>query len=98
MKKLIRNVGAAGAAAMVTGALLAAGGPAAAAVPGATGHSAIGATAPAGTTAHRHHGLACMDPWVAGQLASFDPAARHRLAAFDPWVKDQLTRFAAPSC
>jgi hypothetical protein len=100
MKKLIWNTGATGAAtAVAAGALLFGGGSAAAAVPGATGPTAAGATTgPAGQAEHRHHGLECIDPWVAGQLAMFDPAARHRLAAFDPWVKDQLARFASPSC
>ncbi|MER6070173.1 hypothetical protein ABT187_15310 [Streptomyces sp. NPDC001817] len=101
MRKLIlmRNVGAAGAAAaMAAGALLAGGSPAAAAH-GATGQRAVGATAlPTGHGGHRHRGLQCMDPWVAGQLARFDPAARHRLAVFDPWIKDQLTRYTSPSC
>ncbi|MFF3907767.1 hypothetical protein ACFYZJ_17570 [Streptomyces sp. NPDC001848] len=40
-------------------------------------------------TAHQH-----MDPWVAGQLAMFEPAAAKRLAVYDPWVKDQLALFA----
>jgi hypothetical protein len=34
-----------------------------------------------------------MDPWIAGQLAWFDPAAAHRIAIYDPWIKDQLAQF-----
>ncbi|MGW5464355.1 hypothetical protein [Streptomyces sp. NPDC003996] len=99
MRKLIRNLGAAGAAtAMAAGAFLVGGSPAAAA-PQDTGHTTAGATpGPAGHAEYRHRGLPCMDPWVAGQLAMFDPAARHRLAVFDPWIKDQLARYAPPSC
>ncbi|MGW2646185.1 hypothetical protein ACWC2T_14965 [Streptomyces sp. NPDC001393] len=96
---LMRNAGAAGAAtAMAAGALLAGGSPAAAA-PGAPGQTAVGATVlPTGHGGHRHRSLQCIDPWVAGQLAVFHPAARHRLAVFDPWIKDQLARYTSASC
>lgn len=100
MRKLIRNGGAAGAATMVVAGVLLATGGSAAAAPRPTGHGAAGTAAVhAGprTPCRRAPGQR-IDPWVAGQLAWFDPAARHRLAVYDPWVKDQLARFASPSC
>ncbi|MGW4567860.1 hypothetical protein ACWEN3_37605 [Streptomyces sp. NPDC004561] len=94
MKKLIRNAGAIGAsAAMVTGALLATAGSAAAA-PEPTAHTAAPATTATGLAHSRHNGIRLpSDPWIAGQLAQFYPQAQHHLAVFDPWVKDQLARF-----
>ncbi|MEU6773746.1 hypothetical protein [Streptomyces sp. NPDC046759] len=101
MQKLTRNAGATGlATAMVAAALLASGTSAAATTPSDAGHTATRATAAhSSQNQYRHTGhRRCMDPWVAGQVATFDPVARHRLAVYDPWVKDQLTRFVAPAC
>ncbi|MFH7334253.1 hypothetical protein [Streptomyces sp. KHY 26] len=100
MMKLIRHAGTVGAsAALVGGALLATAGPAAAA-PRSASH------VPAHATVSRQGAPACSgrrgahrpDPWIEGQLAQFDPAARHRLAVFDPWVEDQLAVYAPASC
>ncbi|MFI9809995.1 hypothetical protein ACIHEJ_37820 [Streptomyces sp. NPDC052301] len=67
---------------------MAGGSSAMAATPGtAEHHQVLSATAPA-----ESHGTARQpaDPWIAGQLAAFNPSAAHRLAIFDPWIKDQL--------
>jgi hypothetical protein len=58
----------------------------------ATADSATAAT-PQPTPAVHHSCRQHIDPWVAGQIAQFDPAAAHRLAVYDPWVKGQLQQF-----
>ncbi|MGW1801734.1 hypothetical protein ACWCQN_38925 [Streptomyces sp. NPDC001984] len=40
------------------------------------------------STTHWH-----TDPWVADQLAVFDPRAAQLVAIVDPWIKDQLILF-----
>ncbi|MYQ98510.1 MULTISPECIES: hypothetical protein [unclassified Streptomyces] len=100
MIKLARHAGTVGAsAALVGGALLATAGTAAAA-PQSAAHL------PARTTASQtgspscsaHRGGHRLDPWIEGQLARFDPAAKRRLAVFDPWVKDQLAQYVPAFC
>ncbi|TWV55898.1 hypothetical protein FRZ03_05895 [Streptomyces misionensis] len=97
MIKLIRHAGAVGAsAALVGGALLAGAGSASAAPQHAPGTGARAATAPSTSVcSRRHHRL---DPWIEGQLAQFDPAAKRKLAVYDPWIKDQLARYAPTAC
>ncbi|MEU3028399.1 hypothetical protein ACPCBC_12125 [Streptomyces incarnatus] len=96
MIKLARHAGTVGAsAALLGGALLATAGTATAA-PQHTAHLPARTTAsqsggPSGSAHRAGHRL---DPWIEGQLAQFDPAAKRRLAVFDPWVKDQLARYA----
>ncbi|GAA2873998.1 hypothetical protein [Streptomyces mexicanus] len=95
MRKPIRRLATVGAPAMVAaGTLLAAGGPATAATEHPSSHASAESRVvvrhqPSRHPAsHRH-----MDPWIAGQLAWFDPAAAHRIAIYDPWIKDQLAQF-----
>ena len=86
--KLTRWVAGAGVCAVIAGGVVMTGGSSAmAATRGAGEHRALNATATV-----ESHGTARqpMDPWIAGQLATFYPSAAHRLAVFDPWVKDQL--------
>ncbi|MFG3207331.1 hypothetical protein [Streptomyces sp. NPDC048192] len=86
--KLTRRVASAGVcAAIAAGVVVASGGSAMAATPQAGEHRVLNTTA-----AVESQGTARqpMDPWIAGQLATFYPSAAHRLAVFDPWVKDQL--------
>ena len=94
MSKLIRRCAVTGVSAVAAvGALVAVGSPASA----TTTPQASPASAQA--VAAEHHlsrpsaGHRQIDPWVAGQLAQFDPAAARRLAIYDPWVKDQLAQF-----
>ncbi|MGW9033251.1 hypothetical protein ACWGQ5_57135 [Streptomyces sp. NPDC055722] len=94
MKKLIRRVTTSGVCAVVvTGGLFAADGSATAATSHTTGRTP--ARTVADDTVRCSHRTACqgIDPWVADQLAMFDPAAAKRLAVYDPWVKDQLALF-----
>jgi hypothetical protein len=94
MKKLIRRVTTSGVCAVVVaGALFAADGSATAATSHTTGRTP--ARTVADDTGHYSHRTARqgMDPWVADQLAMFDPAAAKRLAVYDPWVADQLALF-----
>lgn len=99
MNKLIRRLAATAVPAVAAaGALLATGGSATAATARpASPESAQAAPALSHpcrrTAAHQH-----IDPWVAGQLALFEPAAAHRAAVYDPWVKDQLAQFANEGC
>ncbi|MFF8592406.1 hypothetical protein ACF061_13330 [Streptomyces sp. NPDC015220] len=104
MKKLMRRAATTGvSAAIVTGALLSAGGTAVAVPSQAPAHTT--ARTPVSGAVHRfspHHGAAAhhraahrrTDPWVAGQLAWFEPSAARRAAVYDPWVKDQIALFA----
>ncbi|MFF7238988.1 hypothetical protein [Streptomyces collinus] len=96
MSKLIRRCAVTGASAVAAaGALLAVGGPASAATP-LPASPGSAATAAADHPASRPpDGHSRVDPWVAGQVAWFDPAAARRLAIYDPWVKDQLARFTS---
>jgi hypothetical protein len=97
MKKLMRRIATAGASAVVVGgALFATGGSAMAATPQTPVHASARTTAV--NTGHRcsqyrtaHQRI---NPWVADQVAMFDPSAAKRLAMFDPWIKDQLALFA----
>jgi hypothetical protein len=96
MKKLMRRIATTGVSAAVAGgAVFATGGSAMAAspqtpgrLPGRTAAVATGHSYSHHRTAHLH-----VDPWVAGQLAMFEPAAAKRLAVYDPWVEDQLAQF-----
>ncbi|MFY4718261.1 hypothetical protein [Streptomyces sp. LaBMicrA B280] len=95
MIKLARHAGTVGASvALVGGALLATAGTAAAA-PQSAAHLPARATASqtGGPSGSAHRGGHRLDPWIEGQLAQFDPAAKRRLAVFDPWVKDQLAQY-----
>ena len=99
MKKLMRHIATTGVCAAVAGvAVLTTGSSAMAASPRTPGPLPVRTTAVA--TEHScsrraaHRG---MDPWVAGQLEMFEPAAAKRLAVYDPWVKDQLALFAPAS-
>ena len=76
---------------VAAGALLGTGSPAIAATAQLAAHPSarIPAIVNEQMAAHRH-----IDPWIADQLALFDPAAARRIAVYDPWVKDQLARFA----
>ncbi|MEU2222117.1 hypothetical protein [Streptomyces sp. NPDC018347] len=93
MKKLMRRLAVTGIpVAIAGGALLAGGGPASAA-PHPQGPADVPArvTSTVGERADRHPASGRrVDPWVLGQVATFDPAAARRLAVYDPWVKDQL--------
>ncbi|MBJ6641736.1 hypothetical protein H4K36_35080 [Streptomyces sp. DHE7-1] len=96
MSKLIRRRTATGVSAVATvGALVALGGPASAAstpqAPPASARAVAADHPPARPSAGHPH----IDPWVAVQLARFDPEAARRLAIYDPWVKDQLAQFPA---
>ncbi|GAA5041917.1 hypothetical protein [Streptomyces similanensis] len=106
MKKLTRQARTAGVcAAFVAGAVLSAGGSAAAATgrpsaPAPARTAVTGAAPAASFSVHhfhhpRHHHLADprTDPWVAGQLATFGLTADKRSAVYDPWVKDQIALF-----
>ncbi|MFF7969715.1 hypothetical protein [Streptomyces sp. NPDC007905] len=110
MMKLMRRMAAVGvSAAALAGVVTATGGSAAAATAHKTQHpDALVATAGTGVTTagtgHCNESLRTthhrVDPWIADQLAAFEPAAARRLAVYDPWVKDQLAHFAPsnPSC
>lgn len=93
MKKPIRRLAVMAVPVLAAaGVLLGTGGPAtAAAVRPASPHSAQAALAVSRPCRH-------IDPWVAGQLARFDPAAAHRIAVYDPWVMDQLAQFTNEAC
>ena len=95
MKKIMRRVSRAGiSAALVGGALLAAGGPATAATSQVNERTAVVDSASHNLSGYgsRNHGYGYAaeqrgahdhpDPWVAGQLAMFDP-----------WITDQLAMF-----
>ncbi|MGW2485749.1 hypothetical protein ACWCV9_00835 [Streptomyces sp. NPDC001606] len=92
MRKLTRITGSVGASVALLGGALLATGPAAAAQPLSAAHGPARATTDLSSHAcGPNRGLPRrMDPWVAGQIAQFAPAAKRRLAIYDPWVKDQL--------
>ncbi|MFF4692837.1 hypothetical protein [Streptomyces sp. NPDC001307] len=108
MKKIIWRVSrAAISAALVGGALLAAGGSATAATSKADERITVveseGQNLPGHGSRNVGDGYASEqkaahdrrpDPWVAGQLAMFDPWITDQLAMFDPWITDQLAMFA----
>lgn len=107
MKKIIWRVSRATiSAALVGGALLAAGGSATAATSKADERITVveseGQNLPGHggwNVGYRYAGEHRVthdrrpDPWVAGQLAVFAPQATDRWAIFDPWITDQLAVF-----
>ncbi|MCW7940670.1 hypothetical protein AAW14_01130 [Streptomyces hygroscopicus] len=96
MKKLMSRIATTGISTVIAaGALFAAGGSAMAATPQTAGQTPARTTV-VHTSDHFYRHLnphRRIDPWVAGQLAMFEPAVAKRQAIFDPWVKDQLALF-----
>jgi hypothetical protein len=106
MKKIMRRISRAGiSAALVGGALLAAGGSATAATSEANERTTVVESADQNLPGHGSrndtYGYVAEqravhdhpDPWVAGQLAMLDPWITGQLEMLDPWITDQLAMF-----
>ncbi|GHK02026.1 hypothetical protein ACWEWI_15575 [Streptomyces sp. NPDC003753] len=106
MGKLMRRIGTGGVSAIFVGsALLAVGGPAAAATPQADGHSTVSTVAvqdvkadPQAVAVHGGSGDRSEGHRHVGERRTegrpLDPWIADQLAVLDPWIMDQLALFA----